>query len=231
MPQQPILFCEVFDVWGIDFMGPFPVSNGYSYILLAVDYVSKWVEAIAIKTNDAKVVVNFLKSNIFYRFGVPKALISDQGSHLYNRAMASLIHKYGVVHRVSTAYHPLKNGQAEVFNSELKKTLQKMTNPSKKDWSRLLEDALWAHRTTYRTPLGMSPYRIVFGKLHSRWDGPFVITNVFPYGVVKLKEEHSNSTFQVNGHQIKPFYEGPTAIAGDMEIISLMEPTLLDGTT
>ncbi|RDX65457.1 putative mitochondrial protein, partial [Mucuna pruriens] len=106
MPQQPILFCEFFYVWGIDFMGPFPVSIGYSYILLAVDYVSKWVEAIATKTNDAKVVVDFLKSNILFRFGVPKALISNQGSHFYNRAMASLLHKYGVVHRVATTYHP-----------------------------------------------------------------------------------------------------------------------------
>ncbi|RDX80302.1 putative mitochondrial protein, partial [Mucuna pruriens] len=92
MPQQPILFYEVFDVWGIDFMESFPVSNGYSYILLVVDYVSRWVEAIATKTNDAKVVVDFLKSNIFCRFGVPKALISDQGSHFYNRAMSSLLH-------------------------------------------------------------------------------------------------------------------------------------------
>ncbi|RDY05499.1 Retrovirus-related Pol polyprotein, partial [Mucuna pruriens] len=91
---------------GIDFMGPFPVSNGYSYILLAVDYVSRWVEAIATRTNDARVVVDFLKSNIFYRFGVPKALISDQGSHFCNRAMASLLQKYGVAHRIATAYHP-----------------------------------------------------------------------------------------------------------------------------
>ncbi|RDY13058.1 Gypsy retrotransposon integrase-like protein 1, partial [Mucuna pruriens] len=95
MPQQPILFCKVSYVWGIDFMGPFPISNGYSYILLTIDYVSRWVEAIATKTNDAKVVVDFLKSNIFYQFGVPKALISDQGSHFYNRAMTSLLHKYG----------------------------------------------------------------------------------------------------------------------------------------
>ncbi|RDX96602.1 pol, partial [Mucuna pruriens] len=90
----------------IDFMGPFPVSNGYSYILLAVDYISQWVEAIATKTNDAKVVVDFLKSNIFCWFGVLKAFISDQGSHFYNKAMSSLLHKYGVVHRVATTYHP-----------------------------------------------------------------------------------------------------------------------------
>ncbi|RDY05761.1 Pro-Pol polyprotein, partial [Mucuna pruriens] len=99
MPQHPILFCEVFDVWGIYFMGPFPVSNGYSYILLIV-------EAVATKTNDAKVVMNFLKSNIFCKFGVPKALISDQGSHFCNRSMSSLLKKYGVVHRVATTYHP-----------------------------------------------------------------------------------------------------------------------------
>ncbi|RDX88073.1 gag-pol, partial [Mucuna pruriens] len=129
MPQQPIMFCEVFDVWEIDFMGSFPVSNGYSYILLAIDYV----EAISTKTNDAKIVVYFLKSNFFYRFGVPKALISDQGSHFYNRVMSSLLHKYGVVHRIATAYHPQTNGQVEVFNREIKKTLQKMTNPNRKD--------------------------------------------------------------------------------------------------
>ena len=129
-------------------------------------YVSRWVEAIATKTNDAKVVVDFLKSNIFCRFGVPKVLISDQGSHFCNRAMASLLHKYGVLHRTAIAYHPQTNGQAEVFNKEIKQTLQKMTNPSRKDWSRLLEDALWAHRTTYQTLLGMSPYRIVFGKAY-----------------------------------------------------------------
>ncbi|RDY10709.1 putative mitochondrial protein, partial [Mucuna pruriens] len=101
-PQQPILFYEVFDVWGINFMEP---SQSPMDILMFY-YVSRWVEAIATKTNDAKVVVDFLKSNIFCWFGVPKVLISDQGSHFYNRAMSSLLHKYGVVHRISTVYHP-----------------------------------------------------------------------------------------------------------------------------
>ncbi|RDX82281.1 Pol polyprotein, partial [Mucuna pruriens] len=253
-------------------MRPFLVSNGYSYILLAVDYVSRWVEAIATRTNDARVVVDFLKSNIFYRFGVPKALISDQGSHFCNRAMASLLQKYGVAHKIATAYHPQTNDQAEVFNREIKKMLQKMTNPNRKDWSRLLEDSLWAHRTAYRASIGISPYRIVFeldelrleacensriykqkvkkfhdqrilrkyvfvgqkvllfnsrlklivGKLRSRWDGPFVIINIFPHGAVQLKDEHTNNTFQVNGHQLKPFHEGPTSTIDDMEIISLL---------
>ncbi|RDX68857.1 pol, partial [Mucuna pruriens] len=118
MPQQPILFYEVFDVWGIDFMGPFPISNGYSYILLVVDYMSRWVKAMATKTNDAKVVMNFLK------FDVPNALISDQGSHFYNRAMSSLLEK------LPQHTTPKTNSQAEVFNGEIKKILQKLTNPN-----------------------------------------------------------------------------------------------------
>ncbi|RDX82892.1 pol, partial [Mucuna pruriens] len=96
MHQQPMLFCEIFDVWGIDFIGSFPVSYRNSYILLDIDYVSRWVEAKATKTNDAKVVIDFLKSHIFCKFGVPKALSNDKGSHFCNRAMATLLEKYGV---------------------------------------------------------------------------------------------------------------------------------------
>ncbi|KAL9241866.1 hypothetical protein vseg_015926 [Gypsophila vaccaria] len=116
MPQTPMLYCEIFDVWGIDFIGPFPKSDGYLYILLAVDYVSKWVEAIPTKTDDAKVVATFIKSYIFTRFGFPRALISDRGTHFWNRTIEALVKKYGVTHRVSTAYHPQTNGQAEVSN-------------------------------------------------------------------------------------------------------------------
>ncbi|CAM8951092.1 unnamed protein product [Rhodiola kirilowii] len=164
MPQVPILVNDVFDIWGINFMGPFPASFGYLYILVAVDYVSKWVEAKATRCDDAKTVVDFLRTNIFCRYGVPKAIISDQGTHFCNRMMTATLKHYHVHHRTSTAYHPQTNGQAEISNQEIKGILEKMVKPSRKDWSQRLDDALWAYRTAYKTPIGTSPFRLVYGK-------------------------------------------------------------------
>ncbi|GJY20900.1 reverse transcriptase domain-containing protein [Tanacetum coccineum] len=113
MPQNSIQVCEIFDVWGIDFMGPFPSSRGNKYILVAVDYLSKWVEAKALPTNDARVVCKFLKS-LFTRFGAPRAIISDRGTHFCNDQFAKVMLKYEVTHRLSTTYHPQTSGQVDV---------------------------------------------------------------------------------------------------------------------
>ena len=106
-PMRTILKVELFDLWGMDFMGPFPSSFSNLYILLAVDYVSKWVEEIPTRTNDASVVVKFLRSHIFTRFGTPRALITDNGTHFYNKLVDKVLQKYGVQHRTSLAYHLL----------------------------------------------------------------------------------------------------------------------------
>ena len=125
MPLQGILVVQLFDVWGIDFMGPFPASFGNIYILLAVDYVSKWVEVAVCPNNDANTVVGFLQRNILSRFGTPRTVISDGGCHFANKVFDKLMSRYGIKQIMSLAYHPQTNGQAEISNREIKKILEK----------------------------------------------------------------------------------------------------------
>nr|GEX05363.1 hypothetical protein [Tanacetum cinerariifolium] len=119
MPQNSIQVCDIFDVWGIDFIGPFPSSRGNKYILMAVDYLSKWVEAKALPTNDARVVCKFLKS-LF------------------------------------------ASGQVEVSNRGLKRILERTVGENRASWSDKLDDALWAFRTAFKTPIGCTPYKLVY---------------------------------------------------------------------
>ncbi|GJT51919.1 reverse transcriptase domain-containing protein [Tanacetum coccineum] len=153
---------KVFDA-GIDFMGPFPSSKGNKYIHVAVDYLSKWVKAKALPTNDARVVVKFLKS-LFARFGTPRAIISDRGTHFCNDQFAKVMSKYGVTHRLATAYHPQTSGQVEVSNRGLKRILERTVGENRASWSDKLDDALWAFQTAFKTPIGCTPYKLVYGK-------------------------------------------------------------------
>nr|GEW08347.1 reverse transcriptase domain-containing protein [Tanacetum cinerariifolium] len=163
MPQNAIQIFEIFDVWGIDFMGPFPSSRGNKYILVAVDYLSKWVEAKALSTNDARVVCKFLKS-LFARFGAPRSILSDRDTHFCNDQFEKVMRKFRVNHRLSTAYHPQTSGQVEVTNRGLKRILERTIGQNRASWSDKLEDALWAFRTAYKTPIGCTPYKLVYGK-------------------------------------------------------------------
>nr|GEY98081.1 DNA-directed DNA polymerase [Tanacetum cinerariifolium] len=130
MPLNSIQVYDIFNVWGIDFKGPFLSSRGNKYILVAVDYLSKWVEAKALPTNDARVVCKFLKS-LFARFGTPRVIISDQ---------------------------------VEVSNRRLKRISERTVGENRASWSDKLDDALWAFCTAFKTHIGCTLYKLVYGK-------------------------------------------------------------------
>ncbi|GJS30203.1 reverse transcriptase domain-containing protein [Tanacetum coccineum] len=146
MPQNAIQVCEIFDLWGIDFMGPFPSSRGNKYILVAVDYLSKWVEAKALPTNDARVVCKFLK-NLFARFGTPRAIISDRGTHFCNDQFAKVMAKYGVTHRLSTPYHPQTSGQVRSNSRVLVLADPQLSAIKVKEKGRAKQLVMWNSKT------------------------------------------------------------------------------------
>ena len=162
--MQLILELQIFDLWGIDFMRPFPPSNGKEYSLLVVDYMSNWVKTIPTRTNDHREVLKFITRCILARYSCLRAIISDGGSHFNNAHFRALLKTYGVHHRVTTSYHSQENGQVEVSNREAKNILKKIIQPDGKDWAHKLPDALCAYRTAHKAPIGMSPLRLIYEK-------------------------------------------------------------------
>nr|GEZ14421.1 reverse transcriptase domain-containing protein [Tanacetum cinerariifolium] len=127
------------------------------------NYTAKKVEVKALLTNDARVVCKFLKS-LFARFGTSRAIISDRGTHFYNDQFTKVMFKYGVTHRLATAYHPQTSGHVEVSNHGLKRILERTVGKNRASWSDELDDALWAFHTAYKTPIRCTPYKLIYRK-------------------------------------------------------------------
>ncbi|GJZ99242.1 reverse transcriptase domain-containing protein [Tanacetum coccineum] len=224
MPQNAIQVYEIFDVWGIDFMGPFPSSRGNKYILVVVDYLSKWVEAKALPTNDARVVVKFLKS-LFTQFGTPRSIISDRRTYFCNDQFAKVMSKYGVTHHLATAYHPQMSGQVEVSNRGLKRILKRTVVENRASWSDKLDKALWAFRTAFKTPIGCTLYKLL-NELNELRDQAYENSSIYKERAKKLYDSKIknrifnvgdrvllfNSRLKIFSRKLKTHWSGPFTI-------------------
>eukprot|EP00253_Pinus_taeda_P002929 PITA_02929 len=160
-----LVLIEPFEKWALDFIGPInPPSKQKKYILVFTDYLTKWVEAKALPSATENSVVQFIFEDIFTRFGVPREILTDQGSQFTSKLMEKLMEEYKIKHRKSTPYHPQANGQVESTNKVLESIITKIVHLHRRDWAERLSEASWAYRTTWRNTTGHSPYELVYGK-------------------------------------------------------------------
>ena len=136
MPLVPQVTLQPSDKWAIDFVGPInppAKKSGARYIITAIDYLTRWAEAQPVKTYSASTAENFIFDNILSRFGCPRILMSDQGSHFMNKTIEALTEEFQVYHQKSTAYHPQANGTIKSFNKILEHALTKVCNVNRND--------------------------------------------------------------------------------------------------
>ncbi|XP_021754762.1 uncharacterized protein LOC110720067 [Chenopodium quinoa] len=190
--------------------------------------LKRGVDGGASPTNGSKVVVNLFKKVIFLRFGDPRAIISDGGSHFKHHTFVRLLDKYGVSHKRGLAYHPQSSGQAEVTNRELKVILEKTVSRTRKDWSTKLIDSLWAYRTAFKTLIGTTPYKIVYGKNchfpmemehRAHWAIKQVNLDLHSAGERRLLELHELEELRMNAYESASMYKARTKAWHDAQII------------
>ncbi|XP_056695837.1 uncharacterized protein [Spinacia oleracea] len=164
-PLHPTVSSWPFEAWGLDVVGPItPKSSaGQAYILAATDYFSKWAEAIPLREVKKENFVDFIRTHIIYRYGIPRRIITDNGKPFFNTLMTSLCEKFKFTQHKSSMYNAPANGLAEAFNKTLCKLLSKVVSKSKRDWHERIGEALWAYRTLYKTATQSTPYALVYG--------------------------------------------------------------------
>ncbi|XP_069149310.1 uncharacterized protein [Solanum lycopersicum] len=150
--------------WGIDVIGPIEpkASNGHRFILVTIDYFTKWVEAITFKAVTKKAVMDFFHSNIICQFGIPRAISTDNAANLNSNLMKEVCEQYKIVHHNSTPYRPKANGAVEAANKNIKNILRRMVQGTRQ-WHEKLPFALLGYRTTVCTSIGATPYLLVYG--------------------------------------------------------------------
>jgi hypothetical protein len=155
---------EPFERWELDFVGPFnPKSNQKAYILVATDYMTKWVEAIDFPNATEEAVIKFLFELILF-YGLPREVITDGGSQFTTHKITATLRNYHIKHRVTSPYHPQEKGQVESTNKVLEAILTKTISTNRQNWAIEIPNSLCAYHTTWRNTIGYSPYHLVFGK-------------------------------------------------------------------
>ena len=160
----PVIVDGPFAKWGIDFMHCKPTSaEGHGYIIVAMDYFTKWAEAMPTYVEDCKISTLFLFNHIIARFGVLQSIITDHGSHFRNQMMEELSAELGFRHENSTPYYPQANGQVEAINKVFKTMLFRMVGDHKSNWHHVLFSTLWAYQTSVKIAIGFTPFQLVYG--------------------------------------------------------------------